>query len=179
MDRNDALSAAAQRGRLRLIQHGAAIAVIGLLSGFGMVFAILEALHVWPLTIAYDGAIPGSERGWRVAHVAGVMNGMLMLLIGFALTTVLPSLRAQAWIVWGMVYTGWGNTVFFHCANLSSNRGLSAGTTRLGEPDLLGAIGYLVGGSTIPFTLIAVGLLGWAATRALRRSPPAPSRHGI
>ncbi|MHA7834737.1 MAG: hypothetical protein ACX94A_09690 [Algiphilus sp.] len=178
MDRNDALSVAAQRGRLRLIQHGAAIAVIGLLSGFGMVFAILEALHVWPVTIAYDGSIPGSERGWRVAHVAGVMNGMLMLLIGFALTTVLPSLRAQAWIVWGMVYTGWGNTVFFHCANLSSNRGLSAGTTRFGEPDLLGTIGYLVGASTIPFTLMAVALIGVAATRALRMQPASPSGPG-
>lgn len=161
-------TAAAQRGRLRLIQHGAIIAVIGLLSGFGMVFAILDAIHVWPVTIAYDGAIPGSERGWRVAHVAGVMNGMLMILIGLALTTVVPTLRAQAWIVWGMVYTGWGNTIFFNCANLSSNRGLSAGTTRLGEPDLIGAVGYLVGGSTIPFTIIAVSLLGLAATRALR-----------
>ena len=179
MASTDTLSGAAERGRLRLIQHGAAIAVIGLLSGFGMVFAILEAIHVWPLTVAYDGAIPGSERGWRVAHVAGVMNGMLMLLIGLALTTVLPPLRAQAWIVWGMVYTGWGNTVFFHCANLSSNRGLSAGTTRLGEPDLLGAIGYLVGASTIPFTLVAVSLVGIAATRALRRPSPTPSQAGV
>ena len=163
------VSAAAQRGRLRLIQQGAIIAVIGLLSGFGMVFAILDAIHVWPVTIPFDGDIPGSERGWRVAHVAGVMNGILMILIGLALTTTVPTRRAQAWIVWGMVYTGWGNTIFFHCANLSSNRGLSAGATRLGEPDVLGAIGYIIGGSTIPFTIIAVSLMGVAATRALRR----------
>jgi len=162
------VSAAAQRGRLRLIQHGAIIAVIGLLSGFGMVFAILDAVHVWPLTIPYGGDIPGSEHGWRVAHVAGVMNGMLMILIGLALATVMPTLRAQVWIVWGMVYTGRGNTIFFHCANLSSNRALSAGTTKLGEPDLLGASGYLIGGSTIPFTVIAVSLIGLAASRALR-----------
>ena len=160
---------AAQRGRLRLIQQGAIIAVIGLLSGFGMVFAILDAIHVWPVTSPFDGDIPGSERGWRVAHVAGVMNGMLMILIGLALTSTVPTRRTQAWIVWGMVYTGWGNTIFFHCANLSSNRGLSAGATRLGEPDVLGAIGYIIGGSTIPFTIIAVSLMGVAATRALRR----------
>lgn len=160
---------AAQRGRLRLIQHGAIIAVIGLLSGFGMVFVILDAIHVWPVTLPYGGDIPGSERGWRVAHVAGVMNGMLMVLVGLALTATVPTPRAQAWIVWGMVYTGWGNTIFFHCANLSSNRGLSAGTTKLGEPDMLGAIGYIIGGSTIPFTIIAVSLMGVAATRALRQ----------
>jgi hypothetical protein len=162
------VSAAARRGRLRLIQHGAIIAVIGLLSGFGMVFAILDALHVWPVTIPYGGGIPGSEHGWRVAHVAGVMNGMLMMILGFALAYALPAVRAQAWIVWGMVYTGWGNTIFFHCANLSSNRALSAGSTRLGEADFLGAIGYLIGASTIPFTIIAVSLIGIAAARTLR-----------
>jgi hypothetical protein len=162
------IAAAARRGRLRLIQHGAFVAVIGLLSGFGMVFAILDAVHVWPVTIPYGGNIPGSEHGWRVAHVAGVMNGILMMIVGFALAYALPALRAQAWIVWGMVYTGWGNTVFFHCANLSSNRALSAGTTRLGEADLLGMIGYVIGASTIPFTILAVSLIGVAAARTLR-----------
>jgi hypothetical protein len=66
------VSAAACRGRLRLVQHGAIIVLIGLLSGFGMVFAILGAVHVWPVTIPYGGGIPGSEHGWRVAHVAGI-----------------------------------------------------------------------------------------------------------
>lgn len=158
----------AQRGRLRLIQHGAIIAVIGLVSGFGMVFTILDAVHVWPVTIPYAGEIPGSERGWRVAHVAGVMNGMLMIIVGFAIAHALPTRRCQAWIVWGMVYTGWGNTIFFHCANLSSNRGLSAGTTRLGEADLLGATGYIIGASTIPLTIIALSLTAIAAARQLR-----------
>ena len=160
---NEALTAL-QRGRLRLIQQGAIIAVIGLLSGFGLVFAILDAVHVWPFTLPFDGAIPGSEHGWRVAHVAGVMNGMLMILVGLALLPTRPSARAQPWMVWGMVYTGWGNTVFFHCANLSSNRGLSAGATRLGDADLLGAVGYLIGASTIPFTIIALGLLALSAS---------------
>ena len=164
------IAAAARRGRLRLIQHGAFVAVIGLLSGFGMVFAILDAVHVWPVTIPYGANIPGSEHGWRVAHVAGVMNGILMMIVGFALAYALPALRAQAWIVWGMVYTGWGNTIFFHCANVSSNRGLSAGATRFGEADLAGMVGYLVGGSTIPFTVIAVSLIGLSAHRMLRRA---------
>lgn len=161
-----------QRGRLRLIQQGAVIAVIGLLSGFGLVFAILDAVHVWPFTLPFDGEIPGSEHGWRVAHVAGVMNGMLMILVGLALVPARPSARAQPWMVWGMVYTGWGNTVFFHCANLSGNRGLSAGTTRLGDADWLGALGYLIGASTIPFTIIALGLLALSASA--QRSAPSP-----
>lgn len=164
----DRLLATARQGRLRLIQQGAVVAVIGLLSGFGLVFSILDALHVWPVTLPYAGDIPGSEHGWRVAHVAGVMNGMLMIIAGLALVPVLPGIRAQRWVVWGMVYTGWGNTVFFHCANLSANRGLSAGTTQLGDADALGAIGYLIGASTIPLTIVALGLLARAATVRLR-----------
>lgn len=161
---------AARIGRLQLLTHGAIIAVIGLLSGFGFVFVILDAIHVWPLTIATELPIPGSERGWRVAHVAGVMNGMLMMLIGLALIHARVSNRARPWVVWGMVYTGYGNTVFFHCANISSNRALSAGVTRYGEADLTGAIGYLIGASTIPFTILALSLLAWSAWRA---------RHGL
>lgn len=162
------LTLAAERGRARLIMHGCIIAVIGLLSGFGLVFVILDAVTVWPLTIPTEAPFPGSERGWRVAHVAGVMNGLMMVIIGLALVQVMPGKRSQGWIVWGMIYTGWGNTVFFHCANFSSNRALSAGVTRYGEADWLGAVGYLVGGSTIPFTVIAVTLLGMAARRQLR-----------
>ncbi|MBA4285573.1 MAG: hypothetical protein C0434_08595 [Xanthomonadaceae bacterium] len=158
----------AERGRLILVTHGSAVAVIGLVSGFGLVFAILDAWHVWPLTLATNLPVPGSEHGWRVAHVAGVLNGMLMILAGLALVPVAAGRTAQRWIVGGLVWTGWGNTLFFHCANLSSNRGLSAGSTRLGEADLAGIVGYLVGASTIPFTIIAVTLLGLAAARQLK-----------
>jgi len=158
----------AERGRLILLAHGAAVGVIGLVSGFGLVFAILDAWHVWPLTLETDLPVPGSEHGWRVAHVAGVLNGMLMILGGLALVPVAAGQSAQRWIVGGLVWTGWGNTLFFHLANLSSNRGLSAGSTRLGEADLAGIVGYLVGASTIPFTIVALALLGLAAARQLR-----------
>ncbi len=163
------LRSAAERGRLRLLVHGSIIAVIGLVSGFGFLFVILDSIHVWPFfTIDTEAAFPGSERGWRVAHVAGVMNGMLMIIGGLAIVHVLPTLRAQAWIVWGLVYTGWGNTIFFHCANLSNNRGLSGGVTKYGEADFLGTVGYVIGASTIPFTITALALIALAACRLLR-----------
>lgn len=159
---------AAKVGRLRLFLHGSLIAVIGLVSGFGFLFVILDSVTVWPVTIDIGSPFPGSERGWRVAHVAGVMNGFMMMIAGLVLVHVKPTLRAQAWIVWGLIYTGWGNTVFFHCANFANNRGLSAGTTKYGEADLSGAVGYLVGASTIPFTIIAFVLIGLSAYRLLR-----------
>lgn len=162
------IARAAERARLRLLMHGALVAVVGLLSGFGFVFVILQAVTVWPFTLPLDAPIPGSERGWRVAHVAGVMNGLLLMLAGLALPHLRATQRAQRWIVWGLVYTGWGNTVFFHCANFSSNRGLTAGPSRFGEADWPGIVGYLVGGSTIPFTITALLLIALAAARRLR-----------
>jgi len=158
-----------ERGRLLLIFHGAIIAVLGLLSGFGFVFEILNTLAVWPVSFDIKGDFPGSERGWRVAHVAGVMNGLMLILAGLALVHIKASLLSQKWIVGGLIYTGWGNTLFFHFANFSNNRGLSAGTTHMGEADWAGIIGYIFGASTIPFTICAFVLMGRAAYLALKK----------
>jgi hypothetical protein len=158
-----------EQGRLTLIFHGAIIAVVGLLSGFGFVFEILNSLSVWPLSIEINGQFPGSERGWRVAHVAGVMNGLMLMIAGLVLVPIGASLLAKKWIVWGLVYTGWGNTLFFHLANFSNNRGLSAGTTHFGEADWAGILGYLFGASTIPFTLCAFILMARAAHSTLNK----------
>ncbi len=161
--------AAPERGRLLLLVNGALVALVGLLSGFGFVFEILNSISVWPVSFEMSGDFPGSERGWRVAHVAGVMNGMLIILVALALPHIQASLRAQGWIVGGMIYTGWGNTLFFHLANFSNNRALSAGTTKYGEADWLGVVGYLFGGSTIPFTITAFVLIALSAYRAFKK----------
>lgn len=149
--------------------HGAIITVIGLLSGFGFLFEILDSLSVWPIVIPLDAGFPGSEQGWRLAHVAGISNGLMMIIAGLTLVHIDATKRAQAWIVWGMVYTGWANTLFFHMGNFSSNRALSAGTSNLGEADTLGAAGYIIGASTIPFTLIAVTLIGYSSYKLLQK----------
>jgi hypothetical protein len=149
--------------------HGAIITVIGLLSGFGFLFEILDSVSVWPLVIQLDAGFPGSEQGWRLAHVAGISNGLMMIIAGLTLVHIDATKRAQAWIVWGMVYTGWANTIFFHMGNFSSNRALSAGTSNLGEADILGAAGYIIGASTIPFTLIAVILIGYSSYKLLQK----------
>lgn len=163
------MGGSAARGRLRLFMHGSIIAVIGLLSGFGFLFVILDSISVWPIVIELDSPFPGSERGWRLAHVAGISNGLMMIVAGLTLVHIEATERAQAWIVWGMVYTGWANTIFFHMGNFSSNRALSAGTSNLGEADTMGAVGYIIGASTIPFTLIAMSLIGYSSYRLLQR----------
>ena len=67
-----------------------------------------------------------------------------------------------------MVYTGRGNTIFFHCGNFSRNRALALEETRLGAPDLIGTIGYIFGGTTIPLTILALSLIAMSAWSALK-----------
>lgn len=166
---NDSIKELANRGRLRLLGHGSIILVLGLLAGFPFLFFILDAVIVWPFTFSDSNFIPGSEHGWRLAHIAVMMNGMVIILAGLMVPHIQASKRALTWIVWGLVYTGWGNFIFFHFANLSNNRGASAGyTEKFGLPDMYGKIGYIIGASTIPFTIISFTVAAVCAFAALR-----------
>ena len=62
-----------------------------------------------------------------------------------------------------MIYTGWGNTFFFHFGNFSRNRALAIDDTRLGSVDSLGVIGYVFGATTIPCTVLAMVLVAMSA----------------
>ena len=144
------------------ICHGMLVLLIGLLAGIMLIFSLLEAVTLWPLP-AWEVAIPGSTRGWQAAHVGGILNGVM---IGVAALLVhhlgITGSRAN-WIGWGMIITGWANTIFYWAGNLSQNRGLSVGTTPFGEGDLAGALAFLGGGFGMLFTIIAVILLALSA----------------
>ena len=142
-----------------LLLNGALVTIVGLLSGIGLLFEILDMVALWPIFIELENGFPGTENGWQLAHVAGLMNGMLMLLIGVVMIHISPTPVHQRWISRCMIYTGWGNTLFFHLGNFSSNRALALEATRVGEVDLIGTLGYVIGGSTIPLTIVAAILV--------------------
>lgn len=159
---------ATERYRAALIAHGAWVLAVGLLSGMILVFAMLEGIRIWPLLdIAAD--IPGSVRGWRAAHVGGLLNGVLLIAAALTFVHLPMSYNALRFVYWSLVATGWGNTVFYWAGNLSANRGLSVTDTPYGEGDVYGAIAYVAGGGVMVFTLIAAVLLALAGLRARRR----------
>ena len=79
----------------------------------------------------------------------------------------LSPIRYQ-WTGWGLIITGWANTIFYWAGNLSQNRGLSVGATPFGEGDLAGAIAFLGGGFGMIFTFIAVAILAKSAFEKAR-----------
>lgn len=149
--------------------NGMLVLLIGLLAGFMLVFSLLEGVTLWPLPV-WVVEIPGSTRGWSAAHVGGILNGVMLAVAAMLMLHLdLPGRRAF-WVGWGMIITGWANTLFYWAGNLAANRGLSVGATPFGEGDLFGAIAFLGGGAGMFFTLVAVVLLAWGSFVKARKA---------
>ena len=86
------------RLRARLVFHGAVIVMLGLLAGFP---------HAFVLT----GQIAGEERAWRMAHLEGLLNGMLAMLAGAVSGSLVLSPQQQGALVWSLVAAGYGNVI--------------------------------------------------------------------
>jgi len=77
--------------------------------------------------------------------------------------------KRSLWVGWGMIITGWANTLFYWAGNLAPNRGLSTGETPFGAGDIYGALAFLGGGSGMVFTTIAVVILAISGFEKARR----------
>ena len=83
--------------RLFLIRHGAIVALLGSLSGLGYMFVI-------------TGEFPGSYKAWHLAHLQGVLTGIMILAVS-SLVTLLSlddrklRILAYAFVVFGYCYS--------------------------------------------------------------------------
>lgn len=146
----------------RTIGHGLCVLFIGLIAGLPLAFSLLQAVTLWPLPV-WNIQIAGSPRGWASAHVGGILNGVMICAIAMLASRLAVQGRALKWVCFGMIATGWCNTIFYWAGNLAANRGLSVGDTPFGQGDFWGAVAYLFGGGGMIFTMIAVAILALAA----------------
>lgn len=153
-----------------MIANGMCVVFMGLLAGLMLLFSMLEAVTLWPLP-AWEVEVPGSTRGWVGAHSGGIMNGILVAGSSWLLIQSNVKGARAKWVAWGLIITGWANTVFYWAGNLSSNRGISVGDTPFGEGDIFGAIAYLTGGTGMIFTFVAVSILALGAIEQVRKGP--------
>ena len=147
------------------IAHGMAVLFIGLLAGVMLIFSLLGGIGLWPLPIVvFD--VPGTTRGWTAAHVGGILNGVMIAAMATLISHLKMKGKSAWWVGYGLIITGWANTLFYWAGNVSSNRGLSVVDTPYGPGDVAGALAFLGGGFGMVFTFIAVFLIGRAAWRA-------------
>jgi hypothetical protein len=106
----------------------------------------------------------GTVEGWVRAHTGGALNGVLVIVVALALPLLRLSDFMQRFVAYGFIYIAWSFTVFYWLGNASSNRALSMGPSPLGQPDLIGLIGFLPG---LPSVFLVVFLLAVAAKSVL------------
>lgn len=110
-----------------LVVHAALLFLVGLGAGFPWGFFEIGKIALWPLVGDITVAMPGSTRAWRMAHLEGILNGLML----FAVAAIAPLLRLRGreprLLVWSLIITGWGNELAALIGPLSGGRGLEFG----------------------------------------------------
>jgi hypothetical protein len=98
----------------RVIFHGAIVVLLGLLAGFPFAFVIL-------------GTMTGDVRAWRMAHLEGLLNGLVMFAVTALSSRLVLSAGRQSLLAGCLIVTGYGNVVASIVAASLNVRGLAAG----------------------------------------------------
>ena len=93
------------------------------------------------------------------------MNGLMVLGIGLALPRLPFQGRSATIVAWGLIYTAWGNTVFYLFSNVAPNRGLTVGANKFGEQTAAGLIAVVPALIAATVVLIVLGMTARAAFR--------------
>ncbi|MEN6542557.1 hypothetical protein [Parvibaculum sp.] len=102
-----------------LIANGALVLLAGFAAGFPYGSTVVASLA--PGVAASDFTEP--LRAWHMAHLEGVLNGILMLAAAAAAGVLTLSAASQRVILWGLIVSGWTNIVASTISALTGGRG--------------------------------------------------------
>ena len=103
-----------------LVANGALVLLAGFVIGFPYGVSVVHALAGDALTGPF-----GDTRAWHMAHLEGVLNGMLMLAAAAAARSLPLGVRGAGIVFWGLVAAGWTNVVASTISALTGGRGTS------------------------------------------------------
>lgn len=106
-----------KRVQALLIVNGALVLLAGYLSGFPYGTAVAEQIAG-----GTDGIV-ASVRAWHMAHLEGVLNGMLMIAVAAVAVQLAMTKRIESVIFWGLIVAGWTNVVASNLSALTGGRG--------------------------------------------------------
>ncbi|HKY92614.1 MAG TPA: hypothetical protein VJM11_16315 [Nevskiaceae bacterium] len=136
----------------RMAGHGAAVLLVGMLAGMGLLMSLLGGIELIPGSII-PFEIPGDDGAWVRAHIGGMMNGFLILIVAILLVPLGFAEAAARRMAWMVVGTGWANTLFYWAALFAPNRALSIADNKWGESNVASIIGLL---PALVFVVIAI-----------------------
>ncbi len=135
--------------------NGMLVVLIAMIAGFMLLFQLVGGLEVWPGNII-EIASYGSTEGWVRAHTGGILNGLLVMVVGLSLPMLDMSDRNNKIMAFGFCYVAWSFTLFYWIGNAVANRALTFGDNALGESSSLSILGFLPG---LPSVLVVIVLL--------------------
>ncbi|HTF35161.1 MAG TPA: hypothetical protein VK714_15870 [Myxococcota bacterium] len=135
--------------RARMVLHGVIVIGLGLVAG-----------------IPYASAIASGEaesvRAWRMAHLEGVLNGLVAIALAAAGGVLVLSQRQQRVLAFSVVGMAYGNVVASILGAATGNRGLAAGGS------LANTAVYVMFVAAVVGIFVALALAGIGARRAAR-----------
>lgn len=145
-----------------LIAHGALVLFIGMLAGLGLLISLLGGLELIPGTIT-EFPVFGSTDAWVRAHLGGMLNGILIIVIALALVPLEFTPAGARKLSWMLIGTGWANTLFYWAALFAPNRALSFADNRHGAANLASYIGLV---PALVFTVVSIVAVWLVVRRA-------------
>ncbi len=147
-----------------LLIQGLLVLTAGLLLGFVYMVFLVGALDLRPLPLNIQITMPGTEHGWRTAHVGSLLNGVFAVALAFALDKAVLTPRARAWAARLVVFAIWVNVGFYILANFAPNRALSWNANQYGDASFAGMIAFapaVIGTMTavVGVVMILIGVL--------------------
>lgn len=141
-----------------MVGHGAVVMLIGMSAGIGLLISLLGGIELIPGSIIEFG-IFGSADAWVRAHIGGMMNGMLIMLVALLVHAMTIADRPARQLYWMLIGTGYANTLFYWAALFAPNRALSVADNRFGESNFASLIGLFPALIFAVISLIAIFIL--------------------
>lgn len=132
--------------------HAFVVLLLGMIAGF-----------FWGLAMANPDSSASQQAAWRLAHIEGFANGVLMLGIALALPLIAPQGWAERIIRIGTIITGYSNILASLYGGLFNARGTMP-TANSSPHDLVVFLGFTPG----VLAIIAVILAALYSLRASR-----------
>ena len=148
----------------RLMGHAALIMLIGFAAGVGLLVSAVGGIEVFPgkiIPIALFGSVPG----WTAAHLGGMLNAILMIVVALMLPVLGFSPKTSGYLGVMLIGTGWANTLFYWASLASPNQALTFGANRFGPASLAAVVGLL---PALVFVVVAIVAFVMIARQAFR-----------
>lgn len=97
--------------RDKLIFHGALVIILGLLAGF-------------PFVMVLNGSMEGEVRAWRMAHLEGILNGLVCLAAAGVIGYLNLDAKKLKLLAWSLIVMSYGNLIAAVVGASTGNRGL-------------------------------------------------------